>query len=286
MTTRGTSQSSNQGPSWCTIESDPGVFTELISKFGVKDVQVEEVWDLEEATFQKLYPIYGLIFLFKYDRKQAIEQNENALDEIPEGLFFSRQMINNACGTQAILSVLLNAREKIDLGKNLNDFYNFTCNLDPESRGYSLQNQDDIRLAHNSFARPEPISIEQSKDDDEEEDAFHFIAYVPYNGFLYEIDGLQKGPRLIGDCEDKNWIEIVRPAIQERMSQYQEKEIRFNLLAICKNLQSKYVEEIKELEISNHDLNDDILDRIQQLKDLIDDEKLKHTKWKKRKYKT
>ena len=64
-------------------------------------------------------------------------------------------------------------------------------------RGESLQNSEPIRVAHNSFSRPDPIHIEQTKDDEEGE-AFHFISYVPHNEFVYEIDGLQKGPRLIG----------------------------------------------------------------------------------------
>jgi ubiquitin carboxyl-terminal hydrolase L5 len=44
---------------------------------------------------------------------------------------------------------------------------------------------------HNSFARADPFQIEVVDDKEETEDAFHFIAYIQKDGFIYELDGLQ-----------------------------------------------------------------------------------------------
>jgi ubiquitin carboxyl-terminal hydrolase L5 len=128
---------------WCTIESDPGVFTSLVETLGVKNVEFTELWSLDdEALSQLICPlnhygtvdgdapaassssaaaVHGLIFLFKWqsnNNKKHVDITANSSsvgrvplgeDEIPPGLYFARQMTHNACATQAILSVLFNA---------------------------------------------------------------------------------------------------------------------------------------------------------------------------------
>merc|ERR1712194_394080 len=88
---------------WCLIESDPGVFTELVDKVGVKGIQFEEVYDLDMVPKDGCH---GLIFLFKCPSKEPRE----AMMHPPAGLFFAKQVIHNACATQAILAVLLNSK--------------------------------------------------------------------------------------------------------------------------------------------------------------------------------
>lgn len=67
---------------------------------------------------------------------------------------YSFQMINNACATQAILSVLLNTKHAdIQLGSTLSEFREFTQTFDAHMKGLALSNSDTIRNVHNSFAR-------------------------------------------------------------------------------------------------------------------------------------
>eukprot|EP01080_Neovahlkampfia_damariscottae_P002908 gene2908-4751_t len=231
--------------SWCTIESDPGVFTELIQLMGVKGVQMEELIMVDADMLKQLSPIYGIVFLFKY--RQEKEKREIA-KEYPKDLFFMKQMIQDACATQAILSILLNIKnENVDIGSCLKDFKGFTESFSPEDRGTSLGSVDKIRNAHNSFNAQDSFIFDEEKSSSGKGDAFHFISYVPFDGVLYELDGLQQGPIKIGEYKEENdWINILISTIQKRISTYTENDL-FSIQAMIRDRKDILNEKIVEL---------------------------------------
>lgn len=240
---------------WCLIESDPGCFTELIRGFGVTNVIVEELYGLDEQNFQNLHPIYGLIFLFKWQKADDTKA-DIVKDSRLERLFFAKQVINNACATQAILSILLNAPTKrsekddfgVELGETLSNFKEFSKDFDPTMKGLALSNSDVIRLVHNTFARQQMFEFD-AKQADKDDDVFHFISYVPFEGRLYELDGLREGPVDLGTIPDgSDWTQTARPVIEKRMQQYSADEIQFNLMAVVEDKMPNYKLKLAELE--------------------------------------
>ncbi|XP_039763876.1 ubiquitin carboxyl-terminal hydrolase isozyme L5 [Pararge aegeria] len=263
---------------WCLIESDPGVFTELIKKFGVKGVQVEEMWTIDDGIFDNLRPVHGLIFLFKYLQH---EEPSNAIvtDNRLEKIYFAKQVINNACATQAVVSLLLNCNHPdVYLGPELTKLKEFSMSFNPKMRGLTLSNSDTIRSAHNSMSQPTLFEFDP-KLVTKEEDAFHFIGYMPINGRLYELDGLRNGPIDHGPiAAEQDWLDVVRPIILKRIKTYLDDEIHFNLMALVSDRKMVYERQIYELtdvsQICRMD-TEDVENEIRRLQMLIEFEDTK-----------
>ncbi len=140
--------------------------------------------------------------------------------------------------------------QAINIGPALTDFREFTMALPPEYRGEALSNSELIRDVHNSFAKSSPFVDETTRHpDDESADAFHFIAYTPINGTLYELDGLQPAPISHGPCPTPaDFPAKVMDVLQRRIARYDATEIRFNLLAMVRDLR------VRAREIGDADL--------------------------------
>jgi ubiquitin carboxyl-terminal hydrolase L5 len=215
-------------------------------------VQFEELISLDADYIRQLSPVYGVIFLFKYPTGEKANSDGTPKDgqydyAAAENLFFAAQTIQNACGTQALLSVLLNhdgaGGEKpgagIDVGQDLREFKDFTTGFPPEFRGEALSNSELIRDVHNSFAKSSPFVDETQRTATGDDDVYHFIAYTSINGILYELDGLQPAPIAHGASSFEDFPEKVIPVLQRRIERYPATEIRFNLLAMVRDLRVK-----------------------------------------------
>ncbi|KAF3940732.1 hypothetical protein ABW19_dt0204668 [Dactylella cylindrospora] len=250
-------------PGWCTIESEPAIFSQLLHDAGVPNVVVKELYSLDQEVVDNLGPTCGLIFLSRW--KEEKDDTEEMEINCPDGVWFANQILDNSCASLAMLNILFNS-ESVILGEELTQFRSFTSPLTPPLRGLCLQNFEFLRRVHNSFARYSPARsgvnlrlltaaglcrrseilqnnldalsscrktaapvIESSSSS---EAAYHFIAYVPSDGKVWELDGLRRQPINIGEFgESGHWLLAATPRIQHRISRFSENELMFTLLA-------------------------------------------------------
>uniref|UniRef100_H2LAD3 ubiquitinyl hydrolase 1 n=1 Tax=Oryzias latipes TaxID=8090 RepID=H2LAD3_ORYLA len=236
-----------------------GLFTLLVEDFGVKGVQVEEIYDLQSKCQS---PVYGFIFLFKWIEERRSRRKVNTLvdetsvidEEIVNDMFFAHQLIPNSCATHALLSVLLNC-SGVELGSTLSRIKAFTKGFSPESKGYAIGNAPELARAHNSHARPEPRHLPEKQNGISAVrtmEAFHFVSYVPIKDRLFELDGLKAYPIDHGPWgEEEEWTDKARRVIMERIGLATAGEpyhdIRFNLMAVVPDRRMKYESKLEVL---------------------------------------
>ena len=83
---------------WTTIESDPGVFTSLVERFGSTGVEFEELYSMDDTMLPQ--SAHGLVFLFKWNRENGELGYGNYTMIQPEdipvvapSLFFAKQVV-------------------------------------------------------------------------------------------------------------------------------------------------------------------------------------------------
>jgi ubiquitin carboxyl-terminal hydrolase L5 len=209
---------------WCTIESDPSVFSEMIAQFGVKGIRVEELVANDASMTMELGAggadgVLGLVFLFKYT-SQIARLPRNVMADA-QNVYFAKQIVGNACATQAIINTLLNNADSVDLGENLRGFYDFSKELPPDMRGEQIGENEVLRSVHNSFTRASMFSFEDDtrRRNAKEEENFHFVTYTYKDGAVWELDGLRDGPVFIDQVDKDGWVELACSAIGARMEE-------------------------------------------------------------------
>ncbi|RYP92554.1 hypothetical protein DL770_001312 [Monosporascus sp. CRB-9-2] len=248
---------------WVELESEPGFFNAMLQDLGAQNFKVQEVFGLDEMALGMLSkPVHGLIFLYQYIEGPEPSQNRQ---QCPDHLWFANQTTANACATLALMNIIMNA-EGVAFGTELQQFKDSTRSMPPAHRGHMLDVNDFIRAVHNSVARRIDLAAEDllldnkyeigakrkkrgiqrqkigkkpvlkkpatSRKKSEIETPFHYIAYVPVNGQVWELDGFETQPLCIGSYED-SWLDTVSPAIQNRMMLNE--ALSYNLLAVCQS---------------------------------------------------
>lgn len=278
-----------------------GVFTELVEKLQIKDIQFDDLYSIDSDSLKLSSPLHGVIFLFKYgkiDREYAEDNNkpiDGTYDENYQtnGIFFANQTIQNACATQAVLNVLLN-KPDIELGDEIANFKGFVQGFDGEICGETISNSELIRSVHNSFSSPSLFADEDKQKpkqnyDDKNDGLFHFIGYLNVNNQIYELDGLKKYPIMHGECQsNEEFCEKLPEILMRRISKYGD-ELRFSLLTITHD-KLRYYKEIgddlmmhtemmkretwkRENELRRHDYVGLIVELLKNIgKDLTDEE--------------
>ena len=219
---------------WIPLESNPRVITAFARRLGMpRALAFHDVLGLDDELLSMLpRPVHSLILLFPitaateaHAKGRDAELAARGAPEAPEGVFYMRQTVGNACGTIAMLHALGNCPREVreggapresggngggDDGTDGGDggdersflprFFAATASLTPAERGAFLERPPpgapDLEAAHGRAAERGDTAAPGAGEDVD----LHFVALIPAQGRVWELDGRRRAPVDHGPC--------------------------------------------------------------------------------------
>ncbi|XP_067855174.1 ubiquitin carboxyl-terminal hydrolase isozyme L1 [Heptranchias perlo] len=178
-------------------------------------------------------PVCALMLLFplsqQHESHRERQTSELSGKGIDSKIYFLRQTISNSCGTIGLVHTVANNQDKLDFveGSILKKFLNETANLSAEDRAKQLEQNEEIRAAHDATAEEGECRVHEDGTN------FHFITFVGIDGHLYELDGRMPFPIDQGETANDGLLQDSAKICREFMER-DRGEVRFTAVALCK----------------------------------------------------
>jgi len=232
---------------WFPLESNPALVNKFSERMGMpKGFSWTDVWGFDDDLLGFVpQPVIACVLLFpsckeikdfKLKQAEEIEKKGQRLDN----LFYITQhdQIGNACGTIALLHALANtssltSREgpiKLFDESPLHEFIVANVKESPAARGWNLLRDKNIQEQSDAAASDEVAQT--ARPNREDRVAAHFIAFVPVNETLYELDGRKKFPINHGKTTQKTFLKDTTVIVKEKFMKLVPNNPNFNLMAL------------------------------------------------------
>jgi len=231
---------------WLPLESNPDLVNKFAARMGMpKECSWNDVWGFDDMMLGMVpQPVIACVLLFPscneilaYKRKQAESLDEKSSDL--DDLFYITQhdQIGNACGTIAICHALANCSSLVSDGPMkllekapLYKFIEANMKETAAKRGWNLLENKDIQEQSDAAASDEVAQTARPNRDDKVN--AHFIAFVPVNEVIYELDGRKKCPVNHGKTSEKTFLKDTTVIVKEKFMNLVPNNPNFNLMAL------------------------------------------------------
>jgi ubiquitin carboxyl-terminal hydrolase L5 len=106
---------------------------------------------------------------------------------------------------------------------------------------------------------------------------YHFVSFVPFGGKVYELDGLKRGPVIVGEVpEGVDWVSVAMACVKGKLAKHSESH-EFNLMAVVRDRVAALEEELAK-RMSTDSVEDQMA--VEELQNRIQDEVARKEAWK------